>query len=252
MRQVHLGLSHLTGTHLETTLYRDTAPADRLHQYAAAFDHFEAACTAGSGWTHQNARDLETAMPPHVRISPRHPGRGEHSKWAATNQPLLDSPRAAPIHLPWQGPWTPRQERELDALLGRIWDVVPSTGRVAVEFHHASWFRPEPMRLLEEHHAGLVWSAAAGLVPYRATSDFLYVRLKGSQTRPAGEDTAAFLQRVRARGTDPRPVHVVGVRPEAYSLRALERFARGTGAAWHLGARRTEPQASLDRFEVPA
>ena len=218
MRQVHLGLSHLAGNHLETTLYRDIAPADRLQQYGNAFGHYEAACTADPRWTTQNALDLEAAMPAHVRISPRHPGAERHEAWVDANAPLLESTRAAPMHLPWQGPWSPQQEDALDALLGRIWDAVPSTGRVAVEFHHASWFRPEPMRLLEEHHAGVVWSAAAGLVPYRATSDFLYVRLKGSQTRPAGEDTAAFLQRVRARGTDPRPVHVVGVRPEAYSL----------------------------------
>lgn len=252
MRQLHLGLSHLAGPHLDATLYRDTPPAGRLARYGDAFGLYEAACTADPQWTQGHAEALEQGLPAHVRISTRHPGTERHEAWAHDNHVLLRSPRAGPIHLPWLGPWSPGAENALDALLGRIWDAVPATGRVAVEFHHPSWFRTEPLRLLEEHHAGLVWSASAGLIPYRATSDFLYVRLKGTQVRPAGEDAPAFLQRVRARAADPRPVHVVGVRPESYSLRALERFARGTGSAWNLEPRVPEPQVALDRFAVPA
>lgn len=251
MRQVHLGLANLAGPHLDTTLYRDTPPDGRLTRYGDAFGVFEAGCATDPGWTAEHASALDAGLPGHVRVSLRHPGVDRHDRWAQANRVLLRSSRAGPIHLPWQGPWSPQSEAALDGLLGRIWDTVPSTGRVAVEFHHPSWFRTEPMRLLEEHHAGAVWSAAAGLIPYRATSDFLYIRLKGTHTRPGGEDVASFLQRVRARGQDPRPVYAIGVRPEAYSLRALERFARGTGAAWHL-RERDDPQARLERFAVPA
>lgn len=73
---------------------------------------------------------------------------------------------------------------------------LPHDFRFAIEFRHASWHRPEIIRLLEKHRVSWVWADTSrlnerNLAPFEfqpRTTDFLYVRLLGDySTKYDGE-----------------------------------------------------------------
>jgi uncharacterized protein YecE (DUF72 family) len=74
----------------------------------------------------------------------------------------------------------PEQRRD-DARLDSFLSVVPASIRVAVELRHPSWNAPEVFALLARRRAAYVVMSGAGLpcIP-RVTTDFVYVRMHGS------------------------------------------------------------------------
>jgi len=251
VRRLRFGLSGFASPFLRDRLYGDTPPQHWLDAYSAHFGCYEVTGTADEAWDATASERLAELAPPHLRLLPRHPGAA-NAAWAQACAPLLRRRASGPVYLPWNGPWTARRHDALERLLGTLWDTLPPSGRVAVEFADAGWLRSDVMAMLEMHEAGLVWSTRPGIVPYKVTADFLYLRLTGYQTRRTGDEVAALLERLRNRPVDDREVFVVSSRcTEAYGLHAVERFAQGMGQPW-LARPPVPAQVGLQRYAVAA
>jgi uncharacterized protein YecE (DUF72 family) len=72
--------------------------------------------------------------------------------------------------------------------------------RHAVEFRHASWFRDDVYKLLENHNVALCWSLNQYLkeTPTKLTSDFVYARMVGER------DITTFNQKQKDRTKESR------------------------------------------------
>lgn len=266
MDRFRFGLAGLGGPLTEAALY-GPEPGDRLAAYGRRFGLFEAACATHPAFGPGEAQALLDRLPPHVEINVRidtGPRARPLDETLQAAGPILVSRRSGPVHVPWHGPRTDETEQRLEAFLGRLWPRLPGHQRLAVEFHDASWLRAGTMHLLEENGAAMVWSAQAGQVPYRLTSDFIYIRLTGP-TRRVPDEVASLARRVAARPDDDRPVYVVSARHlDPYGLAALERFAGLVGAPvtkhpratapmdapTPAGGRDETPQRSLDGFAL--
>ncbi|WP_176053794.1 MULTISPECIES: DUF72 domain-containing protein [Paraburkholderia] len=101
-----------------------------------------------------------------------------------------------------------------DGRVKQPWFAVETNRRLrhAVEIRHPSFCVPEFVALLRKHKAALVVSDAVAGWPYGedVTSDFIYMRLHGSETLYGGAYTDAALDRFAARvdawarGSEPR------------------------------------------------
>lgn len=257
-RRMHVGLDGFADPGLTELLYGRDVPAERrLRTYADTFDAYEVSFTRYPEFTREHAEALLQQAPPGLRLLPR---LGDHvledperlGEWLDAAGPILHSHDCGPVYVPWPERWSPASERRLALLLDRLWTRLPARGRIAVEFGHASWFRGDCLRLLEEHAVGLVWSTKAGMVPYKVTSDFLYVRLTGNHPNRRDEVTQ-LLERLRARAGDERPIHLIGA--QGYDQRALEavqRIASSLGRPLHVRRRMEAGQSTLAGFGAPS
>lgn len=246
MDRFRFGLAGLTGPLTERRLYGDAGPS--LEAYGRMFGAYEVGASRYEHWTADLSQDLVDRMPAHVHLIPRMSRAIVHQagldgleteldRWIDAVAPLLRATNKGPLLLPWQESWTPDGQDRLQQLLDELWPRLPASQRIAVEFQHGTWFRPEPVHLLEEYGASLVWSTAAGRVPYRATADAIYVRLTGTQTRRIPDEVAALASRIDQRPEDRRPVYVISSRShDPYGLRALQRFAESVGRTVRYGA----------------
>jgi uncharacterized protein YecE (DUF72 family) len=67
-------------------------------------------------------------------------------------------------------------------VLERFLAAAPSESKLAVEFRHASWHRPEIIALLRRHRASLAWTEWRDLQRVtEVTADFLYLRWMGQR-----------------------------------------------------------------------
>ncbi len=247
MREWHLGLAGFSHPHLQDALYGDLPRTQWLGAYGRTFGAYELACTRLPHFDRPTATRLVQQAPDTLRLlaaAPEaltQPGADTRERlldWHANVEPILKSPNAGPVHIAWPGVFTPQRLVELESLLELLWARLPWSSRVAVEFHHRSWFRSDAMRVLEEHAAGLVWSTSAGLVPRRVTAPFLYVRLTGNHV--AGGEAVALAGSVLGRPDDGRPIHVISTRyHEPYGLAAIRQFATAVG--YDLPTRPTGP-----------
>ncbi len=251
------GLSGFADPHLRRALYTPNAPpSDYLRQYGERFDLYEVAPSADPGFSRAHAEGLLDQSPAHLRLLPRLPNGvspREVDSWSERLAPILRNHRCGPIQLAWPGAWSSTEEQNLQDAIERLYQHLPASGRIAVEFLHGTWLRPSAMRLLEEHEAALTWSTRSGNVPHKVTADFINIRLTGTHHRRCRDEVVSFLERVRARHGEQKPMYAISTRSsEAYGLHAIERFARGLGKPLRLGPAPQPGQSGLDRFKIYA
>ncbi len=257
MSHARFGLAGFADPHLQRAIYTPGAPpADYLRQYAQRFDLYEVGPSADPSFSRAHAEGLLDQSPAHLRLLPRLPNNAtslEIDAWSSRLEPILRNHRCGPLQLAWTGPWSHEQEHALKTSIEQLYQHLPASGRLAVEFLHGTWLRPSAMRLLEEHEAALTWSTRAGSVPHKVTADFLNIRLTGMHHRRCRDEVVSFLERIRARHGEERPLYTISARSsEPYGLHAIERFARGLGRPLRLGPALPPGQSALDRFQIPA
>jgi uncharacterized protein YecE (DUF72 family) len=93
--------------------------------------------------------------------------------------------------------------REHDGRVKEPWFQIDSNRRLrhAIEIRHADFCTPEFVALLRKHNAALVVSDSVAGWPYAedVTSDFIYLRLHGSETLYGGAYSEEALDRLAAR-----------------------------------------------------
>lgn len=162
-----------------------TLPHERLALYTARFGTVELNASHYR-WPRDTAfRSWARRLPPGFVLSVKAPRGLTHAK-------RLDAPEAWIDRI--VGSWhelgdrrgillvqlAPTHERD-DARLGYFLDRLPPWLRTAIELRHPSWDAEPVYRLLERHGAAYCVMSGAGLpCVLRATADFVYVRLHGS------------------------------------------------------------------------
>jgi uncharacterized protein YecE (DUF72 family) len=161
------------------------APARRLSRYAEEFDTVELNASfyrwpkdsTFAGWRDQLPDGFAMSVKAHRGLT--------HYRRLASLGPWLERFESC-----WQTlgdrsgvllvQLHPEQRRD-DGRLDGFLSAMPAAIRVAVELRHRSWDDPEVYALLERRRAAYVVMSGAGLPCIsRATTDFVYVRMHGS------------------------------------------------------------------------
>lgn len=167
-----------------------TPPGEYLERYARVFRLAEVDSTYYHAPTREQAKRWADATPEGFLFTPKVPGRVTHDAalrgaggafeaFVAALQPLRAAGKLGPVVLQMPATFTePKDGQALHDFLASV----PSGVRLAVELRHASWWKPSTYRLLESHHAALVWSDNQyAVTPPVVTTDFLYLRLIGDR-----------------------------------------------------------------------
>ena len=162
---------------------------DYLPFYTEIFDTVEIDTTFYHPPKPSIVRSWARHAPDHFRFSAKLPHDITHAaRLARVGEPLRAFSEAlAPLEqrlgpLLVQMPADFVRESGTAGVLDRFLAAVPAHVRVAVEFRHRSWHRPETYDLLRARRACIAWTDWRDLPPMREiTTDFLYVRWLGDR-----------------------------------------------------------------------
>ncbi|KAA8958765.1 DUF72 domain-containing protein [Mycobacterium sp.] len=183
---VRIGTSGWSYDHWAGVLYPPgLSPARRLARYAEVFDTVELNASfyrwprdsTFAGWRAQLPAGFAMSVKAHRGLT-HYRRLAAPQTWIARFercwQLLGDRAGVLLVQL------SPEQRRD-DARLDSFLVSVPSVIRVAVELRHPSWNDPAVYALLENRQAAYVVMSGAGLpcIP-RATTDFVYIRMHGT------------------------------------------------------------------------
>ena len=150
---------------INSTFYRLPSPEALIGWRDAVPDHFVFACKASRYITHM--KKLNDPKP---------------SVKSFVERVRLLGDRLGPILFQLPPRWHADPKR-----LERFLEILPKPGRYAFEFRDATWFTPEILDLLAEHHAAFcIYDLNRRCSPLTITADFIYLRLHGPGTAYQG------------------------------------------------------------------
>jgi uncharacterized protein YecE (DUF72 family) len=187
---VHLGTQGWSYPDWVGTFYPPTAKQeDFLPFYAEVFDTVELDTTFYHPPRPSVVRSWARNAPAHFRFAAKVPQAITHTarlssvgeqmqEFARSLEPLGE--RLGPLLV--QMPAEFEREPGTVGVLDRFLAAAPRDLRLAVEFRHASWHRPETTTLLRARHAALAWTEWRDLPRVtEVTADFLYLRWLGDR-----------------------------------------------------------------------
>ena len=165
---------------------------DYLPFYAEVFDSVELDTTFYHPPRPSVVRSWARDTPEHFRFAAKVPQRITHdARLARMGEHLLEFVRALEPLGPRLGPLLVQLPADFlhdDGAVGvldRFLSVRPGDVRIAVEFRHRSWHRPETVDLLRRRGAALAWTEWRDLPRVTdVTADFLYLRWLGDRRGP--------------------------------------------------------------------
>ena len=175
------------------TVYAEKAkPAEFLPQYAERFPIVEAASAAYgmprtevvARWARETPPEFEMSIKVPGWILRKKPGDPDLRRvldlFLERLAPLVDAGKLGALVAQFHPTFRFDTQRER---LAAFLSALPAGPRWAIELRHASWWRPETYRMLEDAGATLVWSAleAGFRTPPVVTSHAIYARLFGDR-----------------------------------------------------------------------
>jgi uncharacterized protein YecE (DUF72 family) len=169
---------------------------DRLPFYAQVFDTVELDTTFYHAPRGSIARSWERHTPAGFRFAAKVPRAITHearlrgtadelAAFARAMEPLGEKLGPVLVQLPAEFERTAETARDLAGFLDRS----PGALRLALEFRHGSWHRPETAEVLRRHGAALAWTEWRELPRVtEVTADFLYLRWLGDRREIATYD----------------------------------------------------------------
>jgi uncharacterized protein YecE (DUF72 family) len=167
--------------------YEKSLPAgEYLKFYSKVFDCVEIDSSFYRIPNQGMVQKWKTVTPDGFIFSPKLPRKITHEKKLVDFESTLTyfytvmgklGPKLGPIVA--QLPPSIKVEKHMPAMEKFI-DALNPKYRHAIEFRHASWFKPEIYKLLSDHKIAMVWSLNQYLeTPAEVTTDFTYLRMVG-------------------------------------------------------------------------
>lgn len=190
MADVRLGTQGWSYSDWVGTFYPPGAKQEHyLPFYAGVFDSVELDTTFYHPPRPSFVRSWARQTPSAFRFAAKVPQRITHeSRLAAMGELLGEFVRSLEPLGERMGPLLVQLPAEFQhdagtaGVLARFLAAAPSGARLAVEFRHASWHRPEVFALLRKHRASLAWTEWRDLKrSTEVTADFLYARWMGQR-----------------------------------------------------------------------
>lgn len=190
MQQVYLG--SMGWSYGFWPIYENTASRDYLSRYSENFNSVEVNSTFYRIPRKSSVENWRDQTPEGFIFSVKIPQSISHSSGLKYDPEKLDAfldhikpftGKLGPLLLQLPPRLTPEHCDQLVVLLTQLQDY-----KVAVEFRHKDWFKPETYQILKTHNAALVyiehpWQPSEEI----ETSDFTYVRLEGDRRKVDGE-----------------------------------------------------------------
>ncbi len=165
-----------------------TASSDFLRQYSKTFDVVEVDSSFYRPPSPATTAQWYRSTPPGFLFAAKLPKRITHDKKLAGVSEELGryyhsigelKEKAGPIVI--QLPPSVKYDKHLEVVKAFL-EELDSKFAHTIEFRHASWFRDDVYRLLEQKQVAMTWSENQYLrTPTEVTSDFLYLRMVGDR-----------------------------------------------------------------------
>jgi len=198
MKQVYLGA--MGWSYGFWPIYEDTASRDYLARYSENFNSVEINSTFYRIPKKSSVENWRTQTQDNFIFSVKIPQSISHRSGLNYDPEKLDAfldhiktfkEKLGPLLLQLPPRLTTEHRDQLDVLLTQLLDY-----KLAVEFRHKDWFKPETYQMLRSQNAALVyvehpWQPSEEV----ATSDFTYIRLEGDRRKVDGEKGESELDR---------------------------------------------------------